>query len=123
MKFDTKRYKIYRNLDEKPEKVSFSEIKNENPSGFPTTYISKTIMEEGIPAFILFEMCDLCDSRAASRRLLKQGGGYAHIHGTKYPIQFKIIEKFDKNIKILDFEDNFLYLRAGKKKIIRIKLC
>lgn len=100
----------------------FEDVKERNPSGFPTTYFSEDIMEEGIEAFILFEMCGLCNTRGEGRRLLKQGGGYKHVHGTKAPIEFQTIKAHNETITIEDFEGGILYLRAGKKKLHRLEL-
>jgi tyrosyl-tRNA synthetase len=79
-------------------------------------------MEGGLEAFILFEMCSLCNTRGEARRLLKQGGGYKHIHRTKQPVEFQAVKGAKEKITIGDFENGFLYLRAGKKKLHRLEL-
>ena len=117
-----KEYKTFISSEPEPIVLGYSNVKERNPSGFPTTYIEAVIMEEGIEAFILFEMCDLCNTRGEARRLLKQGGGYKHIHGTKAPIEFQTVKAHNETITIEDFEDGTLYLRAGKKKLHRLEI-
>jgi len=113
-------YKVYRTAE--PEILHFDGVKDRNPSGFPTTYLSEVIADEGIEAFILFEMCDLCNTRGEARRLIKQGGGYRHVHGTRQPIEFQTIKSPNDFIGIEHFENGVLYLRAGKKKLHRLEI-
>ena len=113
-------FKVYRTAE--PEILGFEDVKERNPSGFPTTYISEVMADEGVEAFILFEMCGLCNTRGEARRLLKQGGGYRHVHGTKQPIEFIAIQSPSDFIGIEHFENGTLYLRAGKKKLHRLEI-
>lgn len=80
----------------------------------PTSQIDILKVQNGIAAFKLFHMVDLCNSGAAARRLIEQGGAY--INGNR-------IEKFDQTITIENFQGNEILLRAGKKKfhIVKIK--
>ena len=119
-------YKVYHTAE--PEIMTYEDVKERNPSGFPTTYFSEAMMLEGIEAFVLFEMCGLCNTRGEARRLLKQGGGYKHIHGMKNPVEFQAIKGVKERISVKDFENiwsenvEFLYLRAGKKKLHRLEI-
>jgi len=115
-------YKMYQLLDGEPCRLTYGDVSTRNPSGFPTTYFAPKIMDEGVEAFILFEMCGLCSTRGEARRLLKQGGGYKHLHGTKAPVEFRTIDGAKEKITLDDFESGFLYLRAGKKKLHRLEL-
>ena len=115
-------YRMYHLLDGEPCRLTYNDVSTKNPSGFPTTYFAPEIMDDGVEAFILFEMCNLCNTRGEARRLLKQGGGYKHIHGTKQPVEFQAIKGAKEKITTSDFENNFLYLRAGKKKLHRLEL-
>jgi tyrosyl-tRNA synthetase len=116
------KYKVYLPLKDEPEILTYEDIKDKNPSGFPTTYFAEVLMDEGIEAFVVFEMCGLCNTRGEARRLLKQGGGYKHIPGTRKPVEFQTIQAHSDLIVLEDFEDGRLYLRAGKKKLHRLEI-
>ncbi len=79
----------------------------------PTYTISQKELEEGIPAYILFEKTALTASRGEARRLISQGGGY--INGQK-------LYSFDQIIGSRNLENGSLILRAGKKRYMRITL-
>lgn len=80
--------------------------------GMPTTALAKARLEEGIPAFTLFNEVGLCKSGSEARRLITQGGGY--VDGEK-------IAAFDQLITLADAgEDGAIWLRAGKKKHHRV---
>jgi tyrosyl-tRNA synthetase len=80
--------------------------------GMPFTALAKARLEEGIPAFTLFNEVGLCKSGSEARRLIKQGGGY--VDGQK-------IAAFDQLITLADAgEDGAIWLRAGKKKHHRV---
>jgi tyrosyl-tRNA synthetase len=113
-------YRVYRTAE--PEVLTYEDVKDRNPSGFPTTYVSDVLADEGVEAFILFEMCGLCNTRGEARRLLKQGGGYRHIHGTSHPKEFQTISGAKEIIGIEHFENGVLFLRAGKKKLHRLEI-
>ena len=76
----------------------------------PTTVISRDRLAAGIPAFELFHEVGLCDSRGAARRLIQQGGAY---------VGEKRVAAFDEPVRLEGEEE--LLLKAGKKKIHRVK--
>ncbi len=79
----------------------------------PTYSIDQEELDQGIPAYILFEKAGLCKTRGEARRLISQGGGY--INGQR-------AKTFDQAININDLQQDFLLLRAGKKRYVRITL-
>ncbi len=90
------------------------QIPEGNEDGIPTTLVHKEKIVEGIPIFKLFETAGLSASGSEARRLIDQGGAY---------LNNKRIEKFDLLVTIRDFgTKNEILLRAGKKKIHRIKI-
>ena len=79
----------------------------------PTYTISQEELEQGIPAYILFERAGLCKTRGEARRLISQGGGY--LNGDR-------IQSFDQIIKLKHLRDDSLIIRAGKKKYMKIAI-
>lgn len=77
----------------------------------PEYSIDREELQEGIPAFLLFEQAGLCKTRSDARRLITQGGGY---------INSSTIENFDRIISVDDLEDGSILLRAGKKRYMKI---
>jgi len=77
----------------------------------PTFALDAREVEQGIPAFILFEKCALSKTRAEARRLIAQGGAY--VNGER-------IENFDRVISAKDVKEGSLLLRAGKKRYLRV---
>jgi tyrosyl-tRNA synthetase len=77
----------------------------------PAYSIGQKELDQGIPAYILFEKTGLCKTRSEARRLISQGGGY--INGQR-------VKTFDQAININDLHEDFLLLRAGKKRYVRI---
>jgi tyrosyl-tRNA synthetase len=77
----------------------------------PTFSLSAQELEQGVPAFILFEKCNLSKTRAEARRLISQGGAY--VNGER-------IEKFDHMVSAKDISNGTLLLRAGKKRYLRV---
>jgi len=77
----------------------------------PVCRISRSRLESGIPAYILFEDAGLCKTRGEARRLIAQGGGY---------MNSKVIETFDRMVSLQDMEGGSLLLRAGKKRYIKV---
>jgi len=75
--------------------------------------ISQEELEQGIPAYILFEEAGLCKTRGEARRLISQGGGY--LNGER-------IQAFDQIISLKDLRDDSLLIRAGKKRYMKIRL-
>jgi len=82
-----------------------------SPEAAPTYSMGQEELDQGIPAYILFEKTGLCKTRSEARRLISQGGGY--INGQR-------VKTFDQAININDLQQDFLLLRAGKKRYVRI---
>lgn len=78
----------------------------------PTSTIPASRLAQGIPAFELFAETGLCASKSAARRLIQQGGAY--INDTR-------INQFDELIGTKHLEQDGILLKAGKKKVHRIK--
>jgi tyrosyl-tRNA synthetase len=70
-------------------------------------------LEAGIPAFKLYQEIGLAASGSAARRLIEQGGAY--INGNR-------IESTDYLVSSQDIENREILLKAGKKKIHKIKI-
>jgi len=80
----------------------------------PTVEMDRDIFEKGIAAFKLFERTGLCSSGSEARRLIEQGGAY---------INNQRVERFDRLVAMKEFsENNRMFLRAGKKKYLSIKI-
>jgi tyrosyl-tRNA synthetase len=77
----------------------------------PTYPMGQEELDQGIPAYILFEKTGLCKTRSEARRLISQGGGY--LNGQR-------VQTFDQAISISDLQKDVLLLRAGKKRYVRI---
>ncbi len=88
-------------------------ISGETADAVPTTVVQRERLEDGIPAFELFAEIDLCGSRSAARRLIEQGGAYVN--------EDRINDK-DFRIVAAHLRDGGLLLKAGKKKVHRIKV-
>lgn len=80
----------------------------------PTYEIERKLLDEGLPAFILFTDTGLAKTRGEARRLIGQGGAY--VNGRR-------IESFDERITAGDLEDGSMLLRAGKKRYLRVIPC
>jgi len=89
----------------------FGPDRAKSPEDAPTYSIGQEELDQGIPAYILFEKAGLCKTRSEARRLISQGGGY--INGQR-------VKTFDQAININDLQQDFLLLRAGKKRYVRI---
>jgi len=76
-------------------------------SNIPKTEISLEAIQKGVQIFELFTDVGLCDSKAAAKRLIKQGGAY---------MNDERVNDGYKTIQQDSFIDNALKLRAGKKK-------
>jgi tyrosyl-tRNA synthetase len=81
------------------------------PRAAPTYRMGQEELDQGIPAYILFEKAGLCKTRGEARRLISQGGGY--LNGQR-------VKTFDQAISISDLQQDFLLLRAGKKRYVKI---
>jgi len=77
----------------------------------PGTIIESDKLNQGIPAFKLFNQVGLAKSGGAARRLIEQGGAY---------LNEVRIERFDKIISLDDFVSGEMILRAGKKRYHKI---
>ena len=98
-------------LARKAAKQLFGSDTTSNAESIPSHTVPEAEMRAGIPAFILFEISGLCNSRGAARRLISQSGGY--INGKK-------VEVFDQIIDLQNLENDCLLLRAGKKRYMKI---
>lgn len=87
-------------------------LSGESALGVPTTIVGIERLEDGIPAFELFAEIELCDSRGAARRLIQQGGAY---------VNDDRISAIDYRIGTEHLKDGGILLKAGKKKVHRIK--
>ena len=76
----------------------------------PTHIVSADELKAGIPVFVLFNDCGLCETRSAARRMARQGGLY--VHGRTVGEDVLVTTE--------DLEDGEMILRAGKKKHRRI---
>lgn len=85
----------------------------EDADAVPTTTVLIERLEVGIPAFELFAEIDLCDSKSAARRLIRQGGAYVNEDRISDE-EYRIGTDHLKNGGIL--------LKAGKKKVHRVKV-
>ena len=81
------------------------------PKDAPTYHMGQEELDQGIPAYILFEKTGLCKTRGEARRLISQGGGY--LNGQR-------VKTFDQSVRISDLQQDVLLLRAGKKRYVRI---
>jgi tyrosyl-tRNA synthetase len=89
----------------------FGGNKSEISGSTPTFLIDGPTLEQGIQAYILFEMTGLCKTRSDARRLISQGGGYMNDEAVK---------SFDQIIGPGDMSNNSILLRAGKKRYVRV---
>jgi tyrosyl-tRNA synthetase len=76
-------------------------------SNIPKSDISLERIEQGVQVFELFNDVGLCESKAAAKRLIKQGGAYMN--------DLRINDIY-MMVQEESFNDNELKLRAGKKK-------
>ncbi len=79
----------------------------------PTTLVENGRLDAGIPAFELFAEMKLCESRGAARRLIQQGGAY---------VNEERIADIDFHIGSNHLRDGSIMLKAGKKKVHRIRV-
>lgn len=77
----------------------------------PSYDMSAKDIEQGIPAYLLFEKGRLCKTRSDARRLISQGGAY---------VNDQRIESFDQMIDSKDMRDGSILLRAGKKRYLKV---
>jgi tyrosyl-tRNA synthetase len=89
----------------------FGEAVSVSSGSVPTFAIGAEDLEQGIPAYLLFEKGRLCKTRSEARRLISQGGGY---------VNDQRIETFDRIIGSHDMKEGSIVLRAGKKRYLRV---
>jgi tyrosyl-tRNA synthetase len=89
----------------------FGEEASPHSGSVPTFEIRAEDLEQGIPAYLLFEKGRLCKTRSEARRLISQGGGY---------LNDERIEAFDRIIGPHDMKQGSIVLRAGKKRYLRV---
>ena len=102
-----------RKAQEASRSLFSSSSSSSSSSSVPTTEIEPSRLEEGIPAWQLFEEVGLCKSRGEARRLIQQGGA---------SVNERRIEVFDERIGIQALEQGAILLRAGKKRFHRVRL-
>ena len=88
-------------------------VSGEKADGVPTTIVEKGRLGEGIPAFELFAEIELCDTKSGARRLIQQGGAY---------VNEDRIPDIDFRIGLAHLREGSILLKAGKKKVHRIKV-
>jgi tyrosyl-tRNA synthetase len=84
----------------------------EGAADIPTTEVSSSRLTEGILMVDLLAEVGLCKSKSEARRLVQQGG--ARLGDRK-------IESIDYQVTEKDLEDGTVLLRAGKKKVHRVR--
>ncbi|MGD8368381.1 MAG: tyrosine--tRNA ligase [Desulfobacterales bacterium] len=84
-----------------------------NDESVPTTILSEAEIGDGMPVFKLFALTGLADSSGAARRLIQQGGAY---------IDGRRVDSVDNLVKLSDFKDLQISLRAGKKRFHKVSL-
>ena len=89
----------------------FGDDKSTSSKSVPGYTIDNEDLEQGLPAYILFEKAGLCKTRGEARRLISQGGGYVNNNR---------ITTFDRIIDFKDMVNDYILLRAGKKRYLRI---
>jgi tyrosyl-tRNA synthetase len=83
-------------------------------SGVVSLPIERRKLDEGIPAFELFQDAGLCSSRGEARRLIAQGGGY---------VNDRQLRAFDESITLADVDEKGeIRLRKGKKRYVILSL-
>jgi tyrosyl-tRNA synthetase len=85
----------------------------EKADAVPTSIFLIKRLEDGIPAYELFAEIDLCDSKSSARRLIRQGGAY---------VNEERINDVDFRIGTVHLKEGGILLKAGKKKVHRIKV-
>ena len=92
-------------------KELFGGDRSELSGSVPSYAISQEELNEGIPAYLLFEKAGLCKTRSEARRLISQGGGY--LNGER-------IGSFDRIIDANDVINDSILLKSGKKRYLKI---
>lgn len=92
---------------------SIPRVVRRQAEAIPTTALLAERLEAGIPAFELFAEIGLCASKSAARRLIQQGGAY---------VNEERLRAFDLPIGLDHLTREGILLKAGKKKVHRIRL-
>ncbi len=79
----------------------------------PTSVVESARLEAGISIFELLAETGLCDTRSAARRLIQQGGAY--VNEDRVP-------DIDYRVSVEHLRDGAILLKAGKKKVHRIRV-
>jgi tyrosyl-tRNA synthetase len=98
-------------IAQETSKRLFAKSLSSATDGTPSYRLSPKEMQDGIPAYILFQKAGLCRTRGEARRLIIQGGGY--VNGER-------IHSFDQILDAHNLENGYLLLRAGKKRYIKV---
>lgn len=101
----------FHRIDREHSEISFYVRSRE--AMIPTTEVKRESLDNGIPAFELFQMVGLCRSGSEARRLITQGGAY---------INERRVEDFSKDITSDDLVEGMLILKAGKKRFHRVRV-
>ena len=79
----------------------------------PVTVLSKERIDEGISFVDLLVETGLCASKSAARRLIEQGGAY---------VNNERISDVHEKVRLDLFHDGSLLLKAGKKRVHRVRI-
>jgi tyrosyl-tRNA synthetase len=85
----------------------------QDEGSIPNTVMDKSIFENGINIIDLLFDIKLIKSKSEGRRLIEQGG--ISLNGIK-------VESIDKIVTLLDFTDDKLMIKKGKKQYHQIRL-
>ena len=80
--------------------------------GLPVKEIALSVLEAGISANAMFELVELCESRAKARQLIRGGGG--RINGEVIGSELYVIDTGD-------LDDGQIRLSAGKKRHVLVR--
>lgn len=86
---------------------------DESSDAIPVTVISKEKIDGGISFVDLFVETGLCSSKSAARRLIEQGGAY---------VNEKRITDVHETLSLDRFTEGGLIIKAGKKRVHRVRL-
>jgi tyrosyl-tRNA synthetase len=85
---------------------------NIQTADIPTTQLSKSMLDEGMPVIDLFVEAGLTSSKGETRRLIKQGGAY---------LNDERISDMNMTVDGSALTDDNLILRSGKKKYMKVE--
>ena len=96
-----------------PSSTIIRDSASQGPDSVPSSQVLPEEIENGIPAFKMFNQVGLANSGGAARRLISQGGAYVN------DIR---IDAADYMITADHFQDGEILLRAGKKRYHKLIL-